>query len=144
MAKQYIDEFSKLSVDKMAQGISDMTYAYNNTIIPKKHYKDLLSKSIMEIASSDLNMEMCLLQPYINMLTSMSSENRKYFIKALLITELKIKDSAQEVLALSKTWDYIEDKKMKCIINSEIIEMYKAFKDNINIEFDNNESNNYS
>ncbi|MBC6499224.1 hypothetical protein H7R52_11180 [Weissella confusa] len=44
MARQYYDDFSKLTLDKMSQSISDMTYQYKETRVPKKHYKEMLSK----------------------------------------------------------------------------------------------------
>ena len=46
--KKYIDEFCKLPADKMAQKMEDMTFLYNETKVPKKHYKDLLQKEIIE------------------------------------------------------------------------------------------------
>lgn len=129
MGKRYFDEFVRLNVDKMSQSIVDMTYNYKETVVPKKHYKEMLEKDIMELSSNDINIEMCLLQPYINMIESMNKENRKYFIKALLITELKIKDTSLEVHSLSRVWDYIEDNKLKTIIDKDLIELFKCYKE---------------
>lgn len=142
MSKKFYDDFTKLSIDKMAQSIVDMTYNYNNTKVPKKHYKGILEKDVMEMASSDINMEMCLLQPYITMLKQMNKENRKYLIKALLITELNIKDTSEEVIALSRTWDFIEDNKIKTIIDKQIIESFDNFKEYGNITIDDIKSSN--
>lgn len=128
MSRKFYDDFTKMTIDKMAQSISDMTFGYDETVIPKKHYKDILEKNIMELASNDVNMELCLLQPYITMLSNMNKENRKYLIKALLINELKIKDTALEISALSMLYDYIEDNKLKTIIDKDLIELYKHFK----------------
>ena len=64
MSRSYYDDFTKMPIDKMAQGIVDMTYSYQNTVVPKKHYKDLLEKDIMDIASQDINIEYSLLKPY--------------------------------------------------------------------------------
>lgn len=125
---KYYDEVTKLPIDKLAQSIVDMTYQYKETVIPKKHYKDILSKEIIEIASNDLNMEICLLKPYINMIKSMKEENRKYFIKALLMVELNIKETSQEIMALARVWEIIEDSKLKTVISNDIIEMYNSIK----------------
>lgn len=42
MPQIYYDEFSRLPKDKMAQKMENMTFAYNETRVPKKHYKKLL------------------------------------------------------------------------------------------------------
>ena len=105
-----------------------MTYQYKETVIPKKHYKVILSKDIMEIASNDLNMETCLLKLYVNMIKSMKEENRKYFIKALLMVELNIKETSQEISALARVWKIIEDSKLKKVISDDIVEMYNSIK----------------
>lgn len=105
-----------------------MTYQYKETVIPKKHYKDILSKDIMEIASNDLNMETCLLKLYVNMIKSMKEENRKYFIKALLMVELNIKETLQEISALARVWKIIGDSKLKKVISDDIVEMYNSIK----------------
>lgn len=125
---KYYDEVTKLPIDKLAQSIVDMTYQYKETVIPKKHYKDILSKDIMEIASNDLNMETCLLKLYVNMIKSMKEENRKYFIKALLMVELNIKETSQEISALARVWEIIEDSKLKTVISDDIVEMYNSIK----------------
>lgn len=128
MRKTY-DDFTKLPIGKMAQTIADMTFSFNETKVPAQHYKNILEKDILEVASQDINIELCLLKPYLDMLDKMDKENRKYFIKALLIKELKIKDSAVEILALSRTYDFIEDNKIKTVIDKDIIDTYKKFKE---------------
>lgn len=44
MSKQYYDDFSKLPLAKMAQAISDMTYLFEETKVPAKHYKEHLAR----------------------------------------------------------------------------------------------------
>lgn len=128
MSRKMYDDFSKLPLAKMAQSIADMTYSYQETKVPAKHYKDILEKDIIELASQDINIELCLLQPYIDMIGKMNKENRKYFIKALLIQELKIKESANEIMALSLTYDFIEDNKIKNIIDKDIVKIFEDIK----------------
>lgn len=130
MSRKYYDDFSKMPVDKMAQSISDMTYSYQGTMVPKKHYKDILDKELQELASSDVNIERMLLQPYIDMMSKMLKENPKYFYKALLTVELKAKDSAVEVNAINSAYDAFDDSKLKHIINGEIAEVFENIKKN--------------
>ena len=130
MGRKYYDDFSKQPIDTMAQSISDMTYSFENTEIPKKHYKAILEKELMEIAANDANFEMTLLKPYYDMISSMAKENRKYLYKALLMNELKIKYSSlsnQQCHALAIIWEYIEDNKIKTIVDSELISVYEDF-----------------
>ena len=91
MGRKFYDDFAREPLDKMAQSIVDMTYGYQSTIVPKKHYKAILEKDIIELASQDTNIELALLRPYYDMISSMNKENRKYFVKALLMHELKLK-----------------------------------------------------
>ncbi|QYU57975.1 hypothetical protein K1728_00755 [Weissella confusa] len=44
MSRQYYDDFSKLTLDKMSQSISDMTYQFKETRVPKKHYKECFQR----------------------------------------------------------------------------------------------------
>lgn len=131
MGRKYYDEFTKETIDKMAQSISDMTYCYEKTLVPKKHYKELLEKDIIEMASQEINIEYSLLKPYYDMINAMIKENRKYFIKALLIHELKLKYSSMDSLnlsALTSTWNYIEDNKIKTVISDTIVNAFNSFK----------------
>ena len=36
--RKVYDDFSRKSLKEMASSISDMTYSYNNTVVPKEHY----------------------------------------------------------------------------------------------------------
>ncbi|SUV62695.1 Uncharacterised protein [Scardovia inopinata] len=46
--KTTYDEIVKQPCDKLAQTMQDMTYCYNETVVPKKHYKKLLTKQLEE------------------------------------------------------------------------------------------------
>ncbi len=35
--KKYFDDFTRLTLSKMAKKISEMTYTFNNTEVPDKH-----------------------------------------------------------------------------------------------------------
>lgn len=144
MGRKFYDDFTKEPIDKMAQSIVDMTYCYDSTIVPKKHYKEILEKDIIEIASTDTNVEFALLKPYYDMIEQMNKENRKYFVKALIMHELKLKYNtidSKNVFALSVTWDYIEDNKIKQIIDNNIVDFFKNVSVNNVENSDNNNIN---
>lgn len=44
--KTTYDEIVKQPCDKLAQTMQDITYCYNETVVPKKHYKNLLTKQL--------------------------------------------------------------------------------------------------
>ena len=56
--RNYYDEFKSLTTDKMAQSIENMTFAYNQTRVPKKHYKKLLTKPIEELISDSVSINL--------------------------------------------------------------------------------------
>jgi hypothetical protein len=55
MTKQYYDDFSKLTLDKMAQEMENLTYLYHETKVPKKHYKEQLSKGYEELIEASVS-----------------------------------------------------------------------------------------
>ncbi len=85
MIRKYYDEFIKLPLDKMAQAMMDITFAFEETRVPKKHYKKCLEKELIELMSDEPNLEITLLKPYYDLIDSLLKENRKYFIKALML-----------------------------------------------------------
>lgn len=131
MGKKYVDDFIKQPVDKMAQNISDMTYGYNQTNVPANHYKKILSKELMEIASSDINIEVNLIEPYYQMISSMLKENPKFFFKALLLVDNKIpygKISSIIVNALENCWTVHDMSKQKSFLDKDTLELFDKFK----------------
>lgn len=55
--KKYFDEFTRLTLSKMAKTISEMTYTFNNTEVPDKHYRDILNQELVEMMSNDLSVQ---------------------------------------------------------------------------------------
>ena len=49
--KTAYDEVVKQPCDKLAQTMQDMTYCYNETVVPKKQYKKLLTKQLEEVVA---------------------------------------------------------------------------------------------
>lgn len=81
-------------------------------------------------ASNDINIERMLLQPYIDRMSKMLKENSKYFYKALLMVELKAKDTAVEINAINTAYDAFDDSKLKNILNEDIVEVFENVKKN--------------
>ena len=128
MGRKYYDEFSKLPMEKMAQSISDMTYSFENTIVPKEHYKKTLSKELIELMSNEPSIELNLLKPYYDMLNEMLKENPKFFFKALLLIDTKTNYnniSSPMVDALEYCWQEFSKIKKNTIIKDEIAEDFK-------------------
>ncbi len=133
MIRKYYDEFIKLPLDKMAQAIADITFAFEETRVPKKHYKKCLEEELVEMMNNEPNLEVTLLKPYYDLIGSLLKENKKYFIKALMLHEKGIKYSsldAIQVQALFLTYDYIEDNKIKNILDKDIIEVFDNYVKN--------------
>lgn len=122
MAK-YFDEFKNLKLESMSQKISDMTYNFNETRVPKEHYKKLLNQEIIDLISNEPSIEINLLEPYLNMIGKLQKENMKYFFKALLLLDLKIPASKVDTVtfeALELAWNIFKENKLK-FMNEEII-----------------------
>lgn len=51
---------------------------------------------------------------------------------------MKIKDTANEINALSKLYDSIEDNSLKTVIDKDIQKLYSDLKNNENIVFEMN------
>jgi len=86
--KKYYDEFQKLTLDKMSQSIEDMTYLYEETRVPKAHYKKLLNKQLEEMIAD--NVEINLLAPYITTIKALLDQSPKSFVQALLCVQKKV------------------------------------------------------
>lgn len=128
MGRKYYDEFSKLPVDKMAQSISDMTYGFENTVVPKEHYKKTLNKELIELMSNEPSIEINLLKPYYDMLNEMQKENPKFFFKALLLIDTKTtytSISSPMIDALEYCWQEFSKIKKNTVIKEEITEDFK-------------------
>lgn len=128
----YHDEFSRFPLDKMAQEIENMTYLFEETRVPKKHYKSLLAKQITELIEDSV--EVALLDPYIKTIKSLISENEKLFFKALVavdtgLTVSKIKSI--EHTALDFTWKEFDTNKKTygTYLSKELISIYSDVKE---------------
>lgn len=124
--KKYIDEFCKLPADKMAQKMEDMTFLYNETKVPKKHYKDLLQKEIIELLATEDTMQLVLLNAVLNQLQSLKKESPKLFLKALICMDLNLKVDTLSVESVQILEQVVaHNEKRKTMLDEEIIQSFK-------------------
>ncbi len=124
--KKYIDEFCKLPADKMAQKMEDMTFLYNETKVPKKHYKDLLQKEIIELLATEDTMQLVLLNAVLNQLQSLKKESPKLFLKALICMDLNLKVDTLSVESVQILEQVVaHNEKRKTLLDEEIIQTFK-------------------
>lgn len=124
--KKYIDEFCKLPAEKMAQKMEDMTFLYNETKVPKKHYKDLLQKEIIELLATEDTMQLVLLNAVLNQLQSLKKESPKLFLKALICMDLNLKVDTLSVESVQILEQVVaHNEKRKTLLDEEIIQTFK-------------------
>lgn len=117
MPKLYYDEFIRMPKDKMAQQMENMTYLFNETKVPKSHYKKLLEHTQEEAIESSV--EINLIDTFYRTLEQLYKANPKWLFQALLCLDTGIKPSTikpAEYQALELTWAKLsEQKKAKTI-----------------------------
>lgn len=135
MSTKIYDDFTKLPIDKMAQEITNMTYGYNQTNVPKAHYKKLLSKPIQEAMEASVSVQ--LVDTIYNTLNGLFSENSLLFLKALICLDKNIKPknlTAQEFQALQISSEAMangcEKKNHPPFINEEISDLFNDVLEN--------------
>ena len=133
MSKKYYDEFTRLTLPKLAKAISEMTYLFENTEVPDKHYKKLLEQDVLELLSTDSSIQVTLLNAIYTALQSLEKESPKLFLKAMLCNDLGIKPqdiTAREYFALDMTWEEFSDNKVKKYLSSDVLDRYQQHYDN--------------
>lgn len=115
MSKKYYDDFTKLPLDKMAQAMEDITYLFQETQVPKKHYKQHLTQSVEEMIESSV--EINLIDTYYRTLEQLKKQNEKWLFQAQLCLDIGVKPSTitpAEYQALELTYlEFKEAKKAK-------------------------------
>ena len=143
MVQKYYDEFAKLPLEKMAQKMEDMTFLYNETRVPKKHYKKQLSVAVEEMIESSV--EINLIETYYRTLEQLKKQNPKWLFQALVCLDSGVKPSAiapSEYQALELTYaKYSETKKAKTISNEwlDLFEKIKEYGALYTLELEGNE-----
>ena len=130
--KKY-DEIVKQPCDKLAQTMSDLTYLYKETKVPKAHYKKIMEETIEEQMTDIITMKM--LDVYLKTLKQIIDDSPVLFLKSLICLEMKINPTnmrPQEQIALEMaTSFYMENKKsLKSILNEQITSVYKDTLEN--------------
>ncbi|MBJ7689478.1 hypothetical protein HAU32_11060 [Weissella confusa] len=112
MPRQYFDDFIKLTLPKMAQAISDMTYNYKETKVPAKHYKEALSTGYEEMVEANVSVK--LVDTIYNVLSGLEKESPRLFYQALLLLDTGVKPNsltAEQYQAMTVTADRYEQQK---------------------------------
>lgn len=144
MNKNY-DLFTKMKPKEMSKNISDMTYTYINpdtkqpTVVPASHYEKILNKVVEESVAVETQRNF--LNIMYSQLKALKEEEPKYFRQALLCLELGInpKDMrVAEVIALSETVDYLEERERKekknfHLIDKDVVDFYNSTVEDLNL-----------
>lgn len=126
-----IDEFIKLSVDKMSQEIEDMTYAYENTVVPKSHYKKILATELIELIAQDSTFDLAMLNAVLGQINTIKKEQPRLFFLAMLLSDLGLKvDNINSRIYDSLNLTYSLHVKDKSILSEQILSDYKQAYDN--------------
>ena len=131
MSKQYYDDFSKLPLAKMAQAISDMTYLFEETKVPAKHYKEHLDKGFEEMVEASVSVS--LVNTIYNTLSALNKESPKLFFEALLCLDTGVKPSAitpSQYQALEFTWSQFDELKQKNLLDQSSIQTFNQVEEN--------------
>lgn len=124
--KTLFDEVSKQTCDTLAQTMSDFTYKYKDTVVPKKHYKSLLNKQIEEVVSDSVALNM--VNAYFKTLAEFNKGNREWFVSAMLYVELGVKPdkaSQQSIEAIAKLTDAVTHGTVSTLLNPVLLDAYR-------------------
>lgn len=134
MTKKY-NEFIQMKPTQMAQTISDMTYCYKNTVVPKEHYKKILDETIEEEMTEMFNYEMLGLV-YKN-LKHFYDESPQLFFKALVCIFKKVKPTdmrPQEQKAIVLVTDELfTNPKRYTVLNEELMDYFDDIKNDVDV-----------
>lgn len=131
MTRRYYDDFSKLSETQMSQAIADMTYAYKETQVPAKHYKEMLGKQFEELMEAQASVK--LVDVLFSTLSSLQNESPRLFFQALLLLDLGIKPkslTAPQYQAMSVTADKFEQDKKAKMLDKDILGLFNNILEN--------------
>ena len=132
MNKKY-DEVVKLPCDKLAQTMSDLTYCYQETKVPKAHYKKILEETIEEDLDEIMTSKM--LDLYLKTLKQIIDDSPRLFLKSLLCLDKKINPlnmRPNELQALDEVVEEYEKnkKKFKGYLNEELLDLFETVEKN--------------
>lgn len=129
MNKKY-NEFIQEKPSQMAQTISDMTYLYKETVVPKEHYKKILEEVIEEDMTDIFQYQM--LDIVFKNLKHFYDESPQLFFKALMCIFKKVKPNdirPQEQKALALVTDeFFSNQKKYTWLNDELMDYFDEVK----------------
>lgn len=140
--KKVYDELIKMPSDKLAQKMSDITYLYKETEVPKAHYKKHFEQIVEE--QIEYAVDNALVSVYAETIKKMYEESPERFLKALVSIDKKIKlndmrPKEQYALDMSVKSYLLNAKKKPILCNDLLLSSYDDYLDNP-IELCNDES----
>lgn len=148
MNKKY-DEIVKLPCDKLAQTMSDITYLYEETRVPKQHYKKFLDECVQEELDTIVNNR--ILEVYVKTIKQIIEESPLLFVKALMCIDKKINPSSmrpyeQQALIVCAS-QFLEGKKKVQYLDDSVYELFDEIITNgtkriLELSDDEDENNN--
>lgn len=129
--RTYRDEFVLKKSKDMATSISEMTYAYKNTVVPEKHYLDILDAAEEEVVNIERTCDVALnIGPVYEMMNKIFKEHPREYFMAVVMNETKTK--AKDLTnvqydALTEAWNEYSGLKpsKKKLLQDSIIDTYK-------------------
>ena len=147
MNKKY-DEIVKLPCDKLAQTMSDITYLYEETRVPKQHYKKFLDECVQEELDTIVNNR--ILEVYVKTIKQIIEESPLLFVKALMFIDKKINPSSmrpyeQQALIVCAS-QFVEGKKKVQYLDDSVYELFDEIINNgtkriLELSYDEDETN---
>lgn len=131
MTKTYYDDFKGLAKDKMAQAMTDMTFNYQETKVPKAHYKKQLDQAFEETVEASVSVN--LVGHILGTLQALQKESPRLFFQALLCLDMKIKPAsitASQYQAMTATSDIFEQQKRKFMLDKDLINYFNQVDEN--------------
>ena len=144
MTQTHFDNVRSLPIDKFAQELVDMTFLYEDTRVPKNHYKKLLNTPIIEMIENSVQVN--LIGHILGTLQELKKQNPRLFYQALICLDLGIEGNAitqTQFQALNATADAFESDKKPKMLNSGMLDMFEQIEKHgvytVNTNADKNE-----
>lgn len=117
---------------KLAQTMSDITYLYEETRVPKQHYKKFLDECVQEELDTIVNNR--ILEVYVKTIKQIIEESPLLFVKALMCIDKKINPSSmrpyeQQALIVCAS-QFVEGKKKVQYLDDSVYELFDEIINN--------------
>lgn len=124
------DEVRAMSLDKMSQTMEDITFLFEDTKVPKKHYKKHLSTPLVEMIETSVQVN--LVGHMLSTLLELKKQSPRLFYQAFLCLDMGVKPtsiSQAQFQAMNVTADTFEASKSAHMMNKNMVELFKEIED---------------